>query len=1211
MKKALVVLLLALTATMQGLKAQERRPVDSQHPLWFIHCDVWYKADPQKIIDLIPEDVRPYICLNLSLSCQYDKEKNQYKMPHYAFQTYKSWGTVCQQNGIWFSCQPASGGHTHIQDDDLVTFEYFFKQFPNFLGWNYAEQFWGFDEGGDLSSSKQVTRWALFAKLVEMSHKYGGFLTVSFCGNIWSHPLNPIGEMKRTPALLEACRKYPEAILWLYKYTTSSCFYNNESVTFGPFVSGLAKNYGVRYDNCGWNGAMDDLLGKDHGKKYPAAAGIGTVMEQTCVNGGAVWDGPELTWNQECFHELWAQGVDNGYTRRRWERFPNFNGVWLDMFRQVINGTMYIPTREEVVGKTKVVVINDVNNGSDEDKYATWGDLYDGLYKQTDPFNRRYGQWMDNYCYFKSTGRYGAIPMVTGLYDDAAKAIPVQVKKSQRTSKWDTQAKKVSDFNAQYPEVSSGDLYVNRFRNQLVTYTPYTYLNTKTAAQATIPLQYNTCETLELNYDKLSSGIVREYEDHIDFYLNNYRSDSTGLRTDIITIKGATTKPTYTLNRHETAQAEATAAYADGTYTLTVNHCGAVSLTVRCSGAAARPSVGYAAALPQPKALPLPKAPALYRGPIIIEAEDMDYKNIQSCCTDPFSRYPNVTGHAANGFVDMGTNPSGSLRHYLRLKEGQTGNYQIQVRYTGTSDDGRLAVNVNGSQQTVSCPRTAQNEWRLATVSANLNEGQNTLVITNSGGKSLYIDQVVYQPADAEPLKYGISVRSAENGSVTANRNEAAEGETVKLTVSAAEGYRLKELRLVNSVFFTLGKTIPVNGEGEVTFNMIADNVVLQPVFTSSTPLVSDALGNYRLDFKNTLSGNLPEGWRCVQDNSEVHEYGNSYTQGARIMSGFGGYQGKALYWRNDRAEYGRQEQYPLTLNEGNYELTFAMAAWKGEPKYKVSILDAGTGNSVAVSDVFTAAPNANGSTSANMSSAESRTLTFGISRAGKYVISFTDATNGGGLHEFLLLECRLKTISANNDLTADDYHIWDGCTAWPTVTNTQGNGAYDLNKELQAGNLVYGDGNVYYTHYANLTGYDRLVISGTSGVTLRVLLNRLEVGNGGGDQNGGALTELNPVIGTDGRAVVSLKDYEFVHLNAIKLGWGSTPGTITRLQLLKGSQKGDVTGDSITDHADVSALVSHIIGLTPGQFNAKAADVNGDGQVDITDVTALIKMIE
>ena len=1220
MKKALVVLLLVLTATMQGLKAQERRPIDSQHPLWFIHCDVWYKADPQKIIDLIPEDVRPYICLNLSLSCQYDKEKNQYKMPHYAFQTYKSWGTVCQQNGIWFSCQPASGGHTHIQDDDMVTFEYFFKQFPNFLGWNYAEQFWGFDESGDLSSSTQTSRWALFARLVEMSHQYGGFLTVSFCGNIWSHPLNPIGEMKRTPALLEACRKYPEAILWLYKYTTSSCFYNNESVTFGPFISGLAKNYGVRYDNCGWNGAMDALLGEGHGKKYPAAAGIGTVMEQTCVNGGAVWDGPELTWREECFHELWAQGVDNGYTRRRWERFPNFNGVWLEMFRQIINGTMYIPTREEVVGKTKVVIINDVNNGSDEDKYATWGGLYDGLYKQTDPFNRGNGQWMDNYCYFKSTGRYGAIPMVTDLYDDVAKQIPVQVKKSQR---WSSQQAKVNAFNNQYPVVSTGDLYVNRFRNQLVTYTPYTYLNTKTTAQATIPLQYNTCETLELNYDKLSSGIVREYEDHIDFYLNNYRSDSTGLRTDIITIKGATKAPTYTLNRHETAQAEATAAYTNGTYTLTVNHCGAVSITVNCTGAATRPSVGYAAALPQPKTLPLPKAPTLYRGPIIIEAEDMDYKNIKSCCTDPFNQYPSVTGHAANGFVDMGTNTSGSLRHYLRLKEGQTGDYQIQVRYTCTSGDGSLSVTVNGSQQTVSCPRTAQNEWRLATINATLNEGQNTLVITNSGGKSLYIDQVIYQPADADPLKYAIDIREATvpdgsssgDFSVTADREEAAEGETVTLTVTAPEGYALQELRLLNSVFYTLKKSIPVNGQDEVTFQMINDNVVLQPVFTDTRAQLSDALPGYALNLASA-STSMPEGWRCVQEDSQVHEYNNNYTSGARLFSGFKGYQGKALYWRNDCAEYGRQADYLLTLQGGSYELTFAVAAWKEKPSYQVSILDAATGNVVATSEVFDATPNANGNNGANLSSAERNTLTFATAETGNYIIRFKDASTWGGWHEFLLLECRLKVIDADGDLTTANYHVWDGCTEWSQVTDANGGGAYDLNKDLQGGSTVYGDPSVFYNRYANLTGYDQLVIHGTPGVTLRVLLNRLEVGNGGGDDHGGALTELNPIIGTDGKAVVSLKDYEFVHLNAIKLGWGSKPGTITSLQLLKGSLQlpeltmGDVNSDGFINAADVRAIAQHIIGLTPDKFNAEAADINDDDTVNIADVTALIKLL-
>ena len=425
----LVVLFLLVTA--QTLSAQQRRPIDSQHPLWMVHVDVWNSADPQKIIDLIPEDLRPFVCMNLSLSCQYDKDLDMYRMPRCAVRTWRSWATVCQHNGMWFTCQPASGGHTHIQDYDLETFEYFFRTFPNFLGWNYAEQFWGFDEGGDESSSTQASRIALFAKLVEMHHNYGGVLTISFCGNIWSHGLNPIGMMKRNSKLLNACKSYPESCLWLYKYTTSSCFYNNESVTFGPFISGLATNYGVRYDNCGWNGALSSILGDNHGKKYPGAAGIGTVMEQTCVNGGAVWDGPELIWTED-FQNLDNSTVE-GYTRRRWGMFPNFKGIWLDMFRQVVNGTMYIPSRQEVVEKQKIVVVNNLSSGSDEEKYAAWGNLYDGVYKQTDPFNRGNGQWMDNFCYFKKTGRYGAIPIVIALYDSIAKTIPVQVKKSNYT----------------------------------------------------------------------------------------------------------------------------------------------------------------------------------------------------------------------------------------------------------------------------------------------------------------------------------------------------------------------------------------------------------------------------------------------------------------------------------------------------------------------------------------------------------------------------------------------------------------------------------------------------------------------------------------------------------------------------------------------------------------------------------------------------------
>lgn len=979
-----VLLLCLSTLTVSG---QQRRPVDSRHPLWLVHVDVWNKADPQKIINLIPDDVKPFVCMNLSLSCQYDTEKNVYKMPQNAIRTYKSWATVCQQNGLWFTCQPASGGHTHIQDDDLETFEYFYKHFPNFLGWNYAEQFWGFDEAGDKSSSTQASRIALFAKLVEMAHQYGGFLTVSFCGNIWSHALNPVGMMKRNKDLLKACKDHPEAILWLYKYTTSSCFYNNESVTFSPFVSGLAKNYGVRYDNCGWNGALEALLGKNNGKNYPVAAGLGTVMEQTCVNGGAVWDGPELIWTEDFQNQ--SNSTVDGYTRRNWGTFSGFRGGWIDMFRKMIDGMMYIPTREEVVGKTKIVVVNDVNSGNDEQKYAAWGDLYDGLYKQSDPFNRGNGQWMDNFCYFKKTGRYAAIPVAIGLYDDVAKAIPVQVKKSAYTSRWSTQQKKVADFNAQYPEVSTGDLYVSRFKNQLVTYTPYTYLNKKTTATAQIPLQYNTCESMELTWGKLSSGLVREYADHIDFYLNNYRNDTTALVLDNIVVKGVTEQPSFTFKKRTLATGNATASWDEeaGTFTLQVKHNGPVEVIVNCKGAATDRKTDL---LPsEALTADLPKQPEEYHGEIIIEAEDMDYKGIKSCVTDPYGWYPNVRGHAGNGFMDMGTSSSGSLRHYLTLKKG--GDYKILVRYTSPSRAGKLYATVNGTRHALECVKTATNEWRKVEFDTPLNDGKNTLQIDNSAGLNMYIDNVTYRPAEQEEERFDVNIRATQHGYAEVNMAQAAEGETVVLTAVPDEGYALAGWNIVHGA-------ITVGEDG--TFTMPDEHVTLQPVFVDISAI-------YKLDFADVLSGTLPEGWRATQENNEVHEYPSSFTGGARTFAGFTGYQGKALYWRVDKAEYGRQSAYPLILQPGDYKLSYAVAAWKETPRYKVRILD-GKNKVVVESSVCTATPNAVGNSSANLSSAKLYELPFQIVEAGNYVISFVN--NGTGFDEFLLLECRINS---------------------------------------------------------------------------------------------------------------------------------------------------------------------------------------------------------
>ncbi len=186
-------------------------------------------------------------------------------------------------------------------------------------------------------------------------------------------------------------------------------------------------------------------------------------------------------------------------------------------------------------------------------------------------------------------------------------------------------------------------------------------------------------------------------------------------------------------------------------------------------------------------------------------------------------------------------------------------------------------------------------------------------------------------------------------------------------------------------------------------------------------------------------------------------------------------------------------------------------------------------------------------------------------------VVTFADAAAGNFNATLALAEGAVApesvgdprwtvTVASGNEiadgvyeLTADMFKVWDGCTATSQPTEETPGFGSGIGSVISKGALVYGNSSVVYLQYADATGYDSLAIVGTPGLQVRVLMNRLEVGNGGGDANGGALTEVNVTIGENGVAFVSFAGYEFVHINSIKLGWGSPDGTIQKIELVKG----------------------------------------------------------
>lgn len=321
-----------------GVSSGLRRSISPEQPMWLVHIDTWNYADPQKIINLIPQDIRPYVVMNISLSISHDEATSQFQVAEYGYEIAKSWLRACAENRMWAMVQPSSGGYSQFSDFDLSVYEEFYRDYPNMLGFNYCEQFWGYDSYTDPLSAAWPDRIAHFANLLELSHQYGGYLVVSWCGNQWSPSINPIAMLKRIPDFAEACRNYTENYILCEKYTQQGYQSDMESLCLGAYLSGYSGQYGIRYDDTGWTDANGEHA------DFTMATGGAPHLEHIMLTGETVIDAPELIWTQ-CFRELSAGSTSNGYTMRRWDTYPQFDNVSVDLFRKILDGTVRIPSR--------------------------------------------------------------------------------------------------------------------------------------------------------------------------------------------------------------------------------------------------------------------------------------------------------------------------------------------------------------------------------------------------------------------------------------------------------------------------------------------------------------------------------------------------------------------------------------------------------------------------------------------------------------------------------------------------------------------------------------------------------------------------------------------------------------------------------------------------------------------------------------------------
>lgn len=171
-----------------------------------------------------------------------------------------------------------------------------------------------------------------------------------------------------------------------------------------------------------------------------------------------------------------------------------------------------------------------------------------------------------------------------------------------------------------------------------------------------------------------------------------------------------------------------------------------------------------------------------------------------------------------------------------------------------------------------------------------------------------------------------------------------------------------------------------------------------------------------------------------------------------------------------------------------------------------------------------------------------------------------------------------VKVNYTETALTKDMFKEWNGDGSGATVTNNSPAVDFNVGNGVQIGQnaMVAGTSNVNHLIYADLSEYSKMVINGTQDMQLRVLLSRQE-------SNSGPMVEKNVTIGSDGKAIVDLKNLALNYSFAKQ-----TAAAAVKMTYVSGSD-----GSSFTDNNGNPFTIDNNVNTSYGEVTTAVGGYN------------------